>query len=731
MAISNRRFNFCLFLSIGLFLTPAIFGAARRNNGNEYGQAGALGSHIIYVSPVPGSRYLTPASNIIIQTDEDLNASTVQNDPFKVVGSISGEHNGKVIMVRDHRTVFFQPTTQFTLGETVSVSMTRPLLSVGGDSIQVTPFSFTISNSDLNADKPLVEELQRKSLDIPVSSMQIPSSANQVPGLSREFRVNGQVDTLPSDFPPLTVTQSDSPSSGFIFIASNIKNPASYGNYLIIANNQGSPVFYKHLPHRAWDFTLQPSGVLTYSSPFVDPTRYVMNTSFQVIDSFKCGNGYVDDGHDFKILPNGDIILLADDYIKMDMSKIVPGGDTNATVTDCVIQELDPNKDVIFQWRAIDHFKITDGIQTNLTDSLVDPFHCNAITLDADGNILLSSRYLSEITKINIKTGDIMWRLGGKNNQFTFVNDPIRFSYQHDIRMLPNGDITLMDNGNLHSPPFSRAVEYKLDEVNKIATLVWQFRHSPDTYDAFMGNVQRLPDGNTFIGWGGAPTPAVTEVRPDGTTALEMTYPYNSVYSYRAYCFPFLFITSPTAGDTVEAGGTTTLRWESSGVGSVDVDYSTDGGSSWTNAAVNYPAHNDSLKVLVSADSGSVLQFRIVQAGSVNVGVSYLSDTVPVADLTTGVKPKSNPYSFALWNNYPNPFNPSTTITYELAKTGHISLRVYDILGRVVETLVNGVQGPGRYSVKFDGSRFASGIYFVRLRTSGGFEKVNKMVLEK
>jgi hypothetical protein len=57
-----------------------------------------------------------------------------------------------------------------------------------------------------------------------------------------------------------------------------------------------------------------------------------------------------------------------------------------------------------------------------------------------------------------------MWRFGGKRNQFTYVNDPLGGpSYQHDIRVLPNGNITLMDNGNFHTPSLSRAVEYHFD----------------------------------------------------------------------------------------------------------------------------------------------------------------------------------------------------------------------------------------------------------------------------
>src|SRR5690606_33427409 len=109
----------------------------------------------------------------------------------------------------------------------------------------------------------------------------------------------------------------------------------------------------------------------------------------------------------------------------------------------------------------------------------IDYAHGNAVELDSDGNILISSRHMNEITKIDRTTGEIIWRWGGKNNEFTFVNDTLAFSFQHDIRRLPNGNVTLFDNGNHHKPPRSRAVEYELDEVNKTATVVWQYPEEP------------------------------------------------------------------------------------------------------------------------------------------------------------------------------------------------------------------------------------------------------------
>ncbi|MFZ5948576.1 MAG: T9SS type A sorting domain-containing protein [Stygiobacter sp.] len=102
----------------------------------------------------------------------------------------------------------------------------------------------------------------------------------------------------------------------------------------------------------------------------------------------------------------------------------------------------------------------------------------------------------------------------------------------------------------------------------------------------------------------------------------------------------------------------------------------------------------------------------------------------------TGVYESQNniPSEFALYQNYPNPFNPTTTIKYSIpisVETSYMtSLRIYDILGKEVATLVNEHQPAGNYAVKFDGSNFSSGVYFYKLQ-SGEFVQVNKMILMK
>lgn len=97
-----------------------------------------------------------------------------------------------------------------------------------------------------------------------------------------------------------------------------------------------------------------------------------------------------------------------------------------------------------------------------------------------------------------------------------------------------------------------------------------------------------------------------------------------------------------------------------------------------------------------------------------------------------GVKENSEELakSFSLSQNYPNPFNPTSKIKYQIAKLGKVELRVYDILGREITTLVNKIQSPGNYEITFNASQLASGVYFYRL-TAGNFVQTRKMMLIK
>lgn len=249
------------------------------------------------------------------------------------------------------------------------------------------------------------------------------------------------------------------------------------------------------------------------------------------------GNGYLADSHAFQLLPNGHALMLCYDEQAVDMSEIAAGGHPAATVTGAVIQELDADKQVIFQWRTWDHIPITDSYR-DITQRKFGYIHVNAVSLDPiDGNILLSCRETSEVVKVNRTTGDVLWRMGGKQNEFTFFNEheenaPRYFKLMHSVRRLPNGNLTMFDNGadeavGDQERTYSRAVEYALDEENKTATLVWEYRSDPDIRALTGGSVTRLPGGHTLVNWGGAAktgeAPAMTEVDPNGQLVYDIT----------------------------------------------------------------------------------------------------------------------------------------------------------------------------------------------------------------
>jgi hypothetical protein len=296
--------------------------------------------------------------------------------------------------------------------------------------------------------------------------------------------------------------------------------------------NDGTPVFSRQMSGQIFNFDRQPNGNFTYFNR-VGGKYYEMDSTFTVIDSFYTGNGYLTDIHELRVLPNHHALLMSYDKELVDMSLLVPGGNTNALVTGLIIQEIDENKNVVFQWRSWDHILITDATHENLLAPEIDYIHGNALESDVDGNILLSSRHLDEITKIDRSSGNTIWRLGGKKNQFTFNNDLQKFSYQHGIRRLLNGHIILFDNGNYHVPSVSRAVEYILDETNHQVTLFWEYRNTPVIFGNAMGFAQRLENGNTLISWGST-NPTLTEVKPDGTKALQVTFA-TGVFSYRTF----------------------------------------------------------------------------------------------------------------------------------------------------------------------------------------------------
>jgi hypothetical protein len=215
-------------------------------------------------------------------------------------------------------------------------------------------------------------------------------------------------------------------------------------------------------------------------------------------------------------------------------------------VSGGVVQELDADKNVIFQWRSWDHYAFDEYLPSarQATRAVVSVFHLNTINLDDDGHIFLATPQW--VKKINRQTGEVMWSLGDIDNDFSFVGvdstEGIGMVGGHAFHRLPNGNVLLYDNGNRQGTSTSRVNELALDETNLTVEPVWTY--VPDVLVAgwHRGSAQRLPNGNTVVGWGGSsglPSPAMTEVNATGEVVYQLSFVPPAVESYRAFRFPF------------------------------------------------------------------------------------------------------------------------------------------------------------------------------------------------
>jgi len=342
--------------------------------------------------------------------------------------------------------------------------------------------------------------------------------------------------SVPTDFPFINITTSNNPDPEYIFI----DNRGGGGDpWNVIFDNSGQPVWYSKYPDERRDMKVQHNGVMTMLARDEGGDHFNgFNTNYQQIVQYWTTNGYSGDEHELQVLADGTYFTTALLTQTVDMSRYIAGGSTNASVTESAIQEFTAAGDLIFQWRAWDHINILDEQEfINLTSSSFDYPHMNAIDVDTDGNILLSSRNTSEITKIDRNTGAIIWRLGGVRSSFTFPNDPLDGPRnQHAVRMVGTNLYTLFDDGNLHNPPVSRGVEFQVDTNAMTASVVWQYPPVTTTalYSYYMGNTQRLTNGNTLIDWAVTNLPKLTEIAPDGTKAFEMNW-LNYWEAYRVW----------------------------------------------------------------------------------------------------------------------------------------------------------------------------------------------------
>ncbi len=353
---------------------------------------------------------------------------------------------------------------------------------------------------------------------------------------------------LPPQLPDYQFNSYDSAKNGYYFNTPFKIGAAANGslNYLTMIDTGAYVFWYAGVPARSFnDFKYHPEHRLYTFNKMVSATeaRYmVLNESFQYIDSFSNVNGVTADLHDFLLSSAGTFLIGGASDSIFDLSAYVFNGVPGSATTRCrgfVVQEFDQAHKLIFEWDSNDHIFPTEALPFygyNAND--FDYCHANTIAEDYDGNLLISFRHLNSVYKIHRKTGKVIWRLGGKSSSFSFTGTD-RFSGQHDVRRLPNGNIALFDNANTALPPKqSRAVEYRLDTINMVATKVWEHKYQPPFFAQAMGSLQTTADRDHIIGYGLVyrPNPSFIRINDKGELLQELFFK-DSVMSYRSYWF--------------------------------------------------------------------------------------------------------------------------------------------------------------------------------------------------
>jgi hypothetical protein len=468
---------------------------------------------IQYLYPIPQSTMLAKETVLIIRFERVMPSEIINLNSFvNIHGSKSGDISGKTVICTDQKTINFIPDQHFKPSERISVTLNPKTAreerawidsTYHFDVSPVTEIPARIKEQRFGKRNPVLE----KNIMPMLSNGQNPQIINGI--------------SVPSDFPLIEITTNDNPDTGLIFLTGK--------GYTLILNNDGLPVWY--WPIGGMNFRVQ-HGLMTVNiwEDDIWDGPVGIDSTYTIVKKFQIPPGYWFDDHELKLMANGNYLLIVNDGQQMDLTYL--GGQPNAWVVGNHVAEMDADDNLVFFWRSWDYFDIADAIYVDPGWDYIDYIHMNSIDVDLDGNIVISSRHLSEITNINRQTGDIIWRLGGENDDFIWVNDSYRTSYQHDARVLPNGNLTLFDNGNFREPEFSRALELSMDATTWEITKVWEYRENPDIFSGAGGSVQRFPNGNTGICWGDEWLPKLTEIRPDKSKAFELDFK-DEVWTFR------------------------------------------------------------------------------------------------------------------------------------------------------------------------------------------------------
>ncbi|MGA2758163.1 MAG: arylsulfotransferase family protein [Solirubrobacteraceae bacterium] len=488
------------------------------------------------VTPAPGALDAMPQTQLSF-----LGAPAAQLSALLVSGSVSGVHAGRLEAYSQGDGASFLPQAPFAVGETVSVSG----VWTSDAASQPFSYSFTIGDPDPVA---------------PAPTLAAPAGA---PGTVWHFR------SAPALTPAvLTVTKTSAAArrDGDIFLAT-YPGPGSMGPTIYAPD--GQLVWFKPLGGNTAATNVrvqryQGRPVLTWWQGTISHHGFgvgvgeIYSTSYRRLATIHAGDGLSEDLHELTLTPSGTALITAWKPLYCDLAGV--GGAAVAAVFDSVYQEIDIRTGlVMYEWDSLEHVPLSDSYMPAAAASVVSPydwFHLNSIALEGDGSLLISARSTWTVYDLDSATGTIEWRSGGREPTFT-MGPGAATAWQHDAEPLGPDTYSVFDNaGAPTSLRHSRGEVVRIDRQTNTASLLATIT-IPDwpIYTETQGDLQRLPGGNWWIGWGGVNQSS--QLSAGGDLLLEASTPAGSE-SYRSLRFAWSArpATRPSVALTRGPGGT-------------------------------------------------------------------------------------------------------------------------------------------------------------------------------
>jgi hypothetical protein len=332
------------------------------------------------------------------------------------------------------------------------------------------------------------------------------------------------------------------PAPGVFMVGPGSSPPVPSGP--MIVDGRGELVWFRPLPAHTWLTNLQVRSyrgrpVLTWwegklVNGYGVGEAVIADTGYREIARVKAMNGRTMDLHEFQLTPDGRALFTCTPHTAtVDVSSL--GGPSSAQALESIFQEVDvAGGRLIREWRSLDHIPAAETYRT--TFAPLDYLHLNSIDVLPDGDLLVSARNTWALYKLDRRSGDVVWRLGGKRSDFD-MGPGAQFAWQHDARRVADGQVTLFDDGFdgvTRSHPVSRGLILGLS--GRTVGVRRSYSHPAGLLTSGMGNAQLLDDGHMILGFGD--DPYSTEFAPDGSVVSQLLMPKGQ-HSYRTFRLPW------------------------------------------------------------------------------------------------------------------------------------------------------------------------------------------------